>query len=125
VDCAKGKTVIDPGFTINENAQEVAHAFDNFLDLYYDFKAIYDLPHTVDDIRDIGLGIAKKQGILIRHVQHIGRDDPKPDYREDVPRQVMGTIAYLIMLLIRLDLPMAQGMKKELIEAVDQHAEGQ
>lgn len=107
-----------------EYLSHVKESLDNFLDYYFEFRNANNLPTELSSPFEAISSMADKLGRIARHVKHLERKDPKPNWNKELPQEMFGLLAYMVMLLdhyeLALDFP--EQAEQEMIKAIKQHA---
>ena len=103
-------------------AEDVVAAFAEFICVYIRWRTDHGLSGSIDNVHEICNAMTDKHGRICRQIKHISRNDPKDDWPLGMTSAATGYIVYLIMLLRKYEIDIAEGMFEELNEAVLQHS---
>ena len=106
---------------IKRTADDVAGAFDIFLQVYERFREDNGLTKNVDNAFEICTALTDKNGRIARQVKHAERNDHKEDWPVGMTSAMSGWIIYMIMLLTKYNVDIKAGMVKELKSSLKQY----
>jgi hypothetical protein len=102
--------------------KDVAKSFENFVGILELFRQMHGLKSPKKGAFEICTAMSDKLGRICRQVKHAERGDPKPDWPEGMTREIMGLLAYMIMLTQYFKVDMTKGMVAELESTIRQYA---
>ena len=104
-------------------SEEVADAFEEFVSTYESFRESNGLKKGIPDPYEMLVAMSDKHGRVCRQIKHYERDEPKSDWPNAVGEAFTGYIIYMIMVLRKYNIKIAEGMAAELESSARQHAQ--
>jgi len=108
-------------------ADKTTRSFMQYLNDLQRFKQLAGLK-DVTNVHEICNSMTDKHGRICRHVKHMERKDPKPEWPDEVCESIAGYMAYTLMLINfygpEVYDKMFPCMLKELEKSIKQHSKG-
>ena len=104
-----------------KTVEDVAKAWEQFLNVYEDFREDNGLIGSKYGGFELCTSLSDKHGRICRQIKHKERDDPKSDWPEGMTEAMVGYVIYLVMLLEKYNIDMAEGWRNELGSALRQY----
>jgi len=102
-------------------AKRAAKSFSQFLTDYDKFRETAGLAWVIDDEYEVCTSMTDKVGRICRHMKHIRRDDPKADWKTEVPESFVGLLLYALMVVEKYDVDIERAFLDEFMKACEQH----